>query len=85
MPPSFAFVGFGEAGSTLSDSLRGVGVEEIATYDILLDDPAAGPAMRAKAEALGVKACDTQAEAIAGADVVFSTVVCKASVPVACW
>jgi 3-hydroxyisobutyrate dehydrogenase-like beta-hydroxyacid dehydrogenase len=83
MAPRFAFIGFGEAGSTISRSLRDVGVADIATYDILFDDPAAGPAMRAKAEALGVRACDTQADAVAGADIVFSTVVCKASVPVA--
>lgn len=83
MTPSFAFIGFGEAGSTISESLRGVGVDRIATYDILLDDPAAGPPMRAKAEALGVRACGSQAAAVAGADIVFSTVVCKASAPVA--
>jgi len=83
MTPSFAFIGFGEAGSTVSRSLREVGVDRIATYDILLDDPSSGPAMRAKSEALGVKACDTPGDAIAGANIVFSTVVCKSSVPVA--
>jgi len=83
MAPSFAFIGFGEAGSTCSKTLREIGVEKIATYDILFDDAAAGPPMRARAEALGVRACDTQAEAVEGADIVFSTVVCKASVPVA--
>ena len=34
MAPRFAFIGFGEAGSTISRSLRDVGVADIATYDI---------------------------------------------------
>ena len=59
MTPSFAFIGFGEAGSTCSKTLREIGVDKIATYDILFDDPAAGLPLRAKAEALGVRACDT--------------------------
>ncbi len=83
MTPSFAFIGFGEAGSTCAGSLREAGVDRIATYDILFDDPAAGAPLRARADALGVKACASQAEAMAGADIVFSTVVCKSSVPVA--
>jgi 3-hydroxyisobutyrate dehydrogenase-like beta-hydroxyacid dehydrogenase len=83
MPPSYAFIGFGEAGSHCSESLREAGVVRIAAYDILLDDPKQGPPMREKADRIGVTACDTQAEAIAGADIVYSTVVCEASVPVA--
>jgi 3-hydroxyisobutyrate dehydrogenase len=83
MTPSFAFIGFGEAGSNISQSLRDAGVERIAAYDILFDDPAAAPAMRACAEEIGVTASDTAQAAIAGADIVFSTVVCKASLPVA--
>ena len=83
MTPSFAFIGFGEAGSTVSRSLRDEGVERIAAYDILFDDAREAPAMRSRAEAIGVTACGSLREAIDGADIVFSTVVCKASLPVA--
>jgi 3-hydroxyisobutyrate dehydrogenase-like beta-hydroxyacid dehydrogenase len=83
MHPSFAFIGFGEAGSTVSQTLRAAGVERIATYDILFDDPVAGRPLRDRAATLGVKACDTPAGAIDGADIVFSTVVCKSSLPAA--
>lgn len=83
MTPSFAFIGFGEAGSTVSETLRAAGVERIATYDILFDEGEKGRPLRARAAALGVKACDTLAEALDGADIVYSTVVCKSSLPAA--
>jgi 3-hydroxyisobutyrate dehydrogenase-like beta-hydroxyacid dehydrogenase len=83
MTPSFAFIGFGEAGSTVSKTLRTAGVERIATYDILFDEGEKGRPLRERAAALGVKACDTLAEAIDGADIVYSTVVCKSSLPAA--
>ncbi len=83
MTPSFAFIGFGEAGSTVSETLRAAGVERIATYDILFDDAEKGRPLKQRAAALGVEACGTAADAIAGADIVFSTVVCKSSLPAA--
>jgi len=83
MAPSFAFIGFGEAGSTVSETLRAVGVERIATYDILFDDAKKGPPLKQRAAKLGVEACGSVADAIAGADIVFSTVVCKSSLPAA--
>lgn len=83
MTPTFAFIGFGEAGSTLSETLRAKGVKRIATYDILFDDGAAGRPLRERAAALGVEACDSVADAVKGADIVFSTVVCKSSLPAA--
>lgn len=83
MTPSFAFIGFGEAGSTVSETLRAAGVERIATYDILFDDPAKGRPLKQRAAKLGVEACASVGDAIAGADIVFSTVVCKSSVPAA--
>lgn len=79
MTPSFAFIGFGEAGSTVSQSLRSVGVDRIATYDILFDTPESGEPLRKRAADIGVRACGSVAEAVAGADIVFSTVVCKSS------
>ena len=83
MTPSFAFIGFGEAGSTVSETLRAAGVERIATYDVLFDDPAKGRPLKQRAAQLGVEACGSVKEAIAGADVVYSTVVCKSSLPAA--
>jgi 3-hydroxyisobutyrate dehydrogenase-like beta-hydroxyacid dehydrogenase len=83
MAPSFAFIGFGEAGSTVSETLRAAGVERIATYDILFDDAKKGPPLKRRAAKLGVEACGSVADAIAGADIVFSTVVCKSSLPAA--
>ena len=41
MAVSFAFIGFGEAGSEVSAGLLDNGVERIQMYDILLDDPEA--------------------------------------------
>jgi len=83
MLPSFAFIGFGEAGSTVSETLRAAGVERIATYDILFDEGEKGRTLRERAAALGVRACNTLADAIDGADIVYSTVVCKSSLPAA--
>ena len=83
MAPRFAIIGFGEAGSNIAKTLREVGVDGIATYDILLDDPNTRPAMLQKAETLGATPHDTLSDAVADADIVFSTVVCKASLPVA--
>ena len=83
MAPSFAFIGFGEAGSTVSETLRAAGVERIATYDILFDEAKKGPPLKRRAAKLGVEACGSVADAIAGADIVFSTVVCKSSLPAA--
>jgi 3-hydroxyisobutyrate dehydrogenase-like beta-hydroxyacid dehydrogenase len=83
MTPSFAFIGFGEAGATVSETLRAAGVERIATYDILFDDGEKGRPLKQRAASLGVEACGSVADAIAGADIVFSTVVCKSSLPAA--
>ncbi len=83
MTPSFAFIGFGEAGSTVSETLRAAGVERIATYDILFDDPEKGRPLKQRAAALGVEACGSVGDAVAGADIVYSTVVCKSSLPAA--
>jgi len=62
---SLGFVGFGEVGTALASSLKPV-VEDIATYDILFDDPAEGPARKARAAELGVRPVDAPDE-LAGA------------------
>lgn len=83
MAVSFAFIGFGEAGSNVSEGLLEAGVESIQTYDILFDDPAERDRMLARAEEIGVKACGSIAEAVDGVDIVFSTVTCSACLDVA--
>ena len=83
MAVSFAFIGFGEAGSEVSAGLLDNGVEKIQTYDILLDVPAERQRMLARAAEIGVKACDSIAEAVVGVDIVFATVTCSACLVVA--
>ncbi|HAT34992.1 MAG TPA: NAD(P)-dependent oxidoreductase [Rhodospirillaceae bacterium] len=83
MAVSFAFIGFGEAGSNVSEGLLEAGVERIQTYDILFDDPTEKDRMLARAEEIGVVACGSIAEAVSGVDIVFATVTCSACLEVA--
>jgi 3-hydroxyisobutyrate dehydrogenase-like beta-hydroxyacid dehydrogenase len=80
---TFAFIGFGEAGSNVSEGLLGAGADHIKTYDILFDDPNERERMLARAKELGVEACGSIAEAVDGVDIVFSTVTCSACLAVA--
>ena len=68
------FVGYGEVGSILSAALRERGVSWVGAWDILLRDPAQGPAMSARAKAAGVEPCGSPAALLAQADVVLSCV-----------
>ncbi len=68
-----AILGFGEAGGILGADLARSG-RAVATYDLLLDVPATRDALRAKAQAAGVRACASAREAIAGAELVISAV-----------
>lgn len=72
---TFAFIGFGEAGGLLAAGLTTSGATVAATYDILIHDVAKAPALAAKATKQGVKAADSAAQAIAGADIIISAVV----------
>jgi 3-hydroxyisobutyrate dehydrogenase-like beta-hydroxyacid dehydrogenase len=66
-------IGFGEAGGILGTGLAASGYV-VTTYDILLDDPARGPAMRERAMRAGVRPCASAAEAAEGARLVLSAV-----------
>ncbi|MEE2761072.1 MAG: DUF1932 domain-containing protein [Pseudomonadota bacterium] len=70
-----AFLGYGEAGGILADGLLAAGAEVRAAYDILIDDSEKAGALRAKADAAGIVASNSAADAVAGADVVLSAVV----------
>jgi 3-hydroxyisobutyrate dehydrogenase-like beta-hydroxyacid dehydrogenase len=74
-----ALIGFGEVGTTLATGLIATGRYDIAAYDILMDDPQRGAAMRDKARALRVAACGTAARAASGARVVISAVTAASS------
>ena len=68
-----AFIGFGEAARAFAQSLREVAPVNITAYDILIHGDQAAP-LRAATEGLGVTLAQSAAEAIAGADLVFSAV-----------
>lgn len=82
LPRRLAFIGFGELARAFTASLRAVAPLEVAAYDILIeappDDPRAG-ALRRAAAALDVRLAATAAEAVAGADLVFSAVTAAAA------
>jgi 3-hydroxyisobutyrate dehydrogenase-like beta-hydroxyacid dehydrogenase len=82
-PRRIALIGFGEVGTALATGLMAIGRYEITTYDILLDDPGRGAAMREKARALKVEACASAAKAAAGAQIVIAAVTAASSRSVA--
>jgi 3-hydroxyisobutyrate dehydrogenase-like beta-hydroxyacid dehydrogenase len=78
-----ALIGFGEAGGILGNDLAAMGRFQVATYDLLLDDPQRRAAMLAKAERARVIAAPTLAQAIEGADLIISAVTASAARDVA--
>ncbi|MEP7246116.1 MAG: DUF1932 domain-containing protein [Gammaproteobacteria bacterium] len=77
-----AVIGFGEAGSILAADLVVAGCE-VATFDILLNEPQAGAVMRAKAERAHVRATESLGGALVDADLVISAVTASSSGDVA--
>lgn len=71
--PSIAIIGMGEAGSALVSGW-GAGQAGIRAYDIKTETAETAGEMWARYDDLGVTGCGSAAEAIAGADIVFSTV-----------
>ena len=67
-------VGYGEVGTTLSQALEAQAPAGLLAWDIVLPDPARGPAMAARARAAGVEPCDSAAALYAKANVVISAV-----------
>lgn len=70
---NIAFIGFGEAARAFLDGLRAEHSVNVATYDIKLDGPQAAEIEQAAA-ARDVRVAPTAADAIAGAEFVFSAV-----------
>ena len=82
-PRRIALIGFGEVGQTLAAGFGALGRHELATFDILFADPAAGPALKEKARALEVEACASAAAAARDAIVVVSAVTAASAFDVA--
>jgi len=68
------FIGFGEAAGAIIGGWGAARAGSIRVFDIKTLDPATSKGIAIRAAALGVKACQTAAEALAGADLVFSAV-----------
>ncbi len=72
---SVAFIGFGEAGLAIAETLAASGrADGMRAYDIKLDDRDVGAAMRARIEDAGLTASATAKEAVEGAEIVICVV-----------
>jgi 3-hydroxyisobutyrate dehydrogenase-like beta-hydroxyacid dehydrogenase len=71
--PQIALIGFGEVGGIFGHDFAAVGID-VSTFDILLNAEAARAAMLEKAKAAGVRACDSIAAGLQGAELVISAV-----------
>ena len=83
MSDTLAFIGFGEAGQTISRGLLGEVKPVIRAYDILFDDPANADKLKRAAQAIGVGVARDHADAVRGADLVFLAVTASSSLEAA--
>jgi len=82
MSERIAFIGFGEAGQTISRGLMTGAKPAIRTYDILFGQPA-GARLEAAAKTLGVELARDHADAVREADIVMLTVTASSSLEAA--
>ncbi len=82
MSERIAFIGFGEAGQTISRGLLGDAKPAIRAYDILFGQPAGAP-LEAAARGLGVGLARDHADAVREADLVLLTVTASSSLQAA--
>lgn len=83
MTVRIAFIGFGEAGQTISRGLRTEPAQpSIRAYDILFGQPA-GARLEAAARALGVAVARDPVDAVRGAELVFLAVTASSSLEAA--
>jgi 3-hydroxyisobutyrate dehydrogenase-like beta-hydroxyacid dehydrogenase len=80
--PAISFIGFGEAGQAIASGLREEGVESLSAWDILFP-VGEGEKLRAAGKTIGVRCAASAAEAVRGADIVFSAVTAASSVAAA--
>lgn len=79
MTAPIAFIGFGEAGQTISGGLLGEAKCAIRAYDVLFDDPADDGKLARAARTLGVEVARDHADAVRGASIVFLAVTASSS------
>ena len=82
MAERICFIGFGEAGQTISHGLLGEAKPAIRAYDILFGQPA-GSTLETAARALGVGLARDHVDAVREADLVFLTVTASSSLQAA--
>jgi 3-hydroxyisobutyrate dehydrogenase-like beta-hydroxyacid dehydrogenase len=82
-PRRIALIGFGEVGTAFARGLLASGRHDVAAFDILFDNSAAGAALRETARTLGVEAAPSFAAAAEGAAVVISAVTATSAYDVA--
>ena len=80
--PRVTFIGFGEAGQAIAAGLRESGIERVAAWDILFPE-AAGAALKAAGEKVGVRLASSAQDAVAEADMVISAVTAASSLEAA--
>jgi 3-hydroxyisobutyrate dehydrogenase-like beta-hydroxyacid dehydrogenase len=81
--PSFALIGFGEAGQAFAEGLRGEGVARLSAWDILFPDEQRGAPLREAAARFGVRVATSCTEALRGADIVICAVTASSSLDAA--
>jgi 3-hydroxyisobutyrate dehydrogenase-like beta-hydroxyacid dehydrogenase len=78
-----AFIGMGEAGSAIVTGWGQARSNSIRAYDIKSDDPAEVATMTSRYERLGLRGCQSAAEAVDSAELVFCTVTADQAVAAA--
>ena len=79
MTTHIAFIGFGEAGQTISRGLLAENAVRIRAYDILFDDSVNEGRLKRTAATLGVDTARDHVDAVRGADLVFLAVTASSS------
>ena len=74
-----ALIGYGEVGGIFGAALVKRGVAHVTAYDVLVHDASRAAAMRARADADGVRIADSATAATDGADLVISAVTASAT------
>lgn len=73
-PLTITFIGFGEAGSLIASGLLANHELKVKTWDRLLNDPTQKQTIVSRAKSAGVEIADSMANAMAGSELIFSTV-----------
>ena len=80
--PRVSFIGFGEAGQAIAAGLRESGIERVAAWDILFPQ-AAGAALKAAGENIGVRLAASAQDAVRETDLIVAAVTAASSLEAA--